>query len=221
MCAIVGLVVKEEISNADRDLLKRIFLESKIRGLHATGISWVDSGLIRTEKFPVGADIFVNQFDFGKLIGKMFIGHCRYSTSDLEWNQPIADEKLSLVHNGVVTQESSENWPIHFGGSYLTKNDTEIFFNRYKEGENPFLRLPNASGAVLTLSNERLTAFRNGKRPLWVTEMDSGWVLTSTKDIAIRSNLIGPIFSIDIGIEYRFTESGLNKISSFIGKDWQ
>ena len=53
MCAIIGAVIKNP-SLKDFEALKRVFIESKIRGMHATGISflprWTDE--IVTVKEP-------------------------------------------------------------------------------------------------------------------------------------------------------------------------
>ena len=98
-------------------MLHRVFLESRIRGMHATGLSYVKANSIVTQKLPVSADKF--PFDFESYLnedGNLYlVGHCRYSTSDLEYNQPIANERVSVVHNGVITQELYEDWELLHG----------------------------------------------------------------------------------------------------------
>ena len=111
MCSVIGAIIKEPRAE-DFLMLHRVFLESKIRGMHATGISFVKHGKLATDKRAIPADDF--PFNFPSYVnedGNLYlIGHCRYSTSDLEFNQPIANENLSVVHNGVITQELPEKW---------------------------------------------------------------------------------------------------------------
>jgi hypothetical protein len=40
MCSVIGAIIKEPRAE-DFLMLHRVFLESKIRGMHATGISYV------------------------------------------------------------------------------------------------------------------------------------------------------------------------------------
>ena len=54
------------------------------------------------------------------------IGHCRYSTSDLQYNQPIYNDDYSIAHNGVVSQEMPERWKELYGYDCKTKNDSEL-----------------------------------------------------------------------------------------------
>ena len=109
MCGVVGAILIEP-SKEDLLMLHRVFLESKIRGMHATGISYVKNNKVITEKLPVPANEF--PFKFAEYVnenGNLYlVGHCRYSTSDLEFNQPIATDDRSVVHNGVITQELPE-----------------------------------------------------------------------------------------------------------------
>ena len=128
MCAVIGAIFKNPTTE-DFEMIKRVFLESKIRGMHATGISflpaWSDDE-IETYKEPVPADRFewINKLDECVASdGNLYlIGHCRYSTSDLAYNQPMVapDLKKSIVHNGVITQELPENWQELYGYDTLT-----------------------------------------------------------------------------------------------------
>ena len=65
MCGIIGVIIKKP-SQEDFDTIKHVFLESKIRGMHATGLSYVKEYQIHTEKLPVAADQF--PFDFPKYL---------------------------------------------------------------------------------------------------------------------------------------------------------
>ena len=108
MCAVLGVSGK-----VDSQVIRRLFLESQIRGRHATGVSYYKEGKVHTIKEPLPAEKFLEKHDpkdwyEGDEI--VMIGHCRYSTSDLEFNQPIANDQSSIVHNGVISQEMPDRW---------------------------------------------------------------------------------------------------------------
>ena len=191
MCAVIGVYLQKPTSE-DFEMVKRVFLESKIRGMHATGISflpaWSDG--IETYKDHVPADQFpwINRLhecvaDDGNLY---LIGHCRYSTSDLEFNQPMESPSKSIVHNGVITQENPENWKELYGYDTLTKNDSELILR----DEDPLRQFTHMSMGVVELYDDRkIRLYRNGKRPLYLTTLHNGNIITSTKDIAVRAGL--------------------------------
>lgn len=195
MCSIIGAVINSP-SKADFDLIKRVFLESQIRGKHATGMSWLTNGEIQTIKEPIPADEFVtrhltNLEDFLDGSGILhFCGHSRYSTSDLRYNQPISNKKVSVVHNGVITQELPENWERLYGYSCETQNDTELLVHTIEEGISPLLRWSNSSLAVCELhADGHIRFYRNGKRPVYYSLLNNGIIVTSTADIAKRAGL--------------------------------
>jgi glutamine phosphoribosylpyrophosphate amidotransferase len=162
--------------------------------MHATGISYVKHGKIITEKRPVPADEF--PFNFPSYVnedGSLYmIGHCRYSTSDLEFNQPIANENLSVVHNGVITQELPENWKELYGYDCETKNDTELILHTAEDCISPLLRWKDSSLAVVELHVDKVIRFyRNGKRPLYLTSISNGCIITSTADVPKRAFVPG------------------------------
>jgi glutamine phosphoribosylpyrophosphate amidotransferase len=201
MCAVIGISI-HDVTESDIELIKRIFLESRIRGKHATGVSYIKGDAIVTFSLPVPADEFIEQFDFHDTIHNgdiNLIGHCRYSTSDLEYNQPIADGNKAIVHNGVISQELPENWEALYGIKCETKNDTELLLRT--EG-NPFAAWPNASISAIVLYPNELKVYRNGKRPLYETIVENGFILTSTKDIARRAGVQG----IAKKVEYKGTD---------------
>jgi len=193
MCSVIGAIIKEPRAE-DFLMLHRVFLESKIRGMHATGISYVKHGKIITEKRPVPADQF--PFNFPSYVnedGSLYlIGHCRYSTSDLEFNQPIANENLSVVHNGVITQELPEKWKELYGYDCETKNDTELILHTAEDCISPLVRWKDSSLAVIELHVDKVIRFyRNGKRPLYLTNISNGCIITSTADVPKRAEVPG------------------------------
>jgi glutamine phosphoribosylpyrophosphate amidotransferase len=198
MCSVIGAIIKEPRAE-DLLMLQRVFLESKIRGMHATGISYVKNGQIITDKRPVPADEF--PFNFESYInedGNLYlVGHCRYSTSDLEYNQPIANDNLSVVHNGVITQELPEKWKELYGYDCETKNDTELILHTAEDCISPLLRWKDSSLAVCELHVDKvLRVYRNGKRPLYLTNISNGCIITSTSDVPKRAEVPGSSVNI-------------------------
>lgn len=197
MCAVIGAFI-ENPSSRDLMTLADVFRESSIRGLHATGISWVRDNRIHTFISANPAGKFFEAFDLKNTVnedGNLYlIGHCRYSTSDLNYNQPLWDESLAIVHNGVVSQEMPENWEKLYGYKCQTRNDSELILHTLKAKKSPLVEFADASMAVIELYKEKkLRFYRNGKRPIYFTSLPNGGIITSTKDIALRADLHDPI----------------------------
>jgi predicted glutamine amidotransferase len=193
MCSVIGAVIQSPTKD-DFETLRRVFHESKIRGMHATGISIVLNNKIVTFKESVPADKFNHLDNLEEMInedGNLYlIGHCRYSTSDLEYNQPMADDTKSIVHNGVISQESPEKWKDLYGYDCMTKNDSELVLH----SKDPLREYSNMSMGVCELSlDKKVRFYRNGKRPIYFTLFDNGCIITSTKDIAKRAGLDIPV----------------------------
>lgn len=193
MCAVIGAYI-EKPSSVDLGMLAKVFYESSIRGLHATGVSWVKGGQIDSYIDAVPAIKFLESLDFGNCInedGNLYlIGHCRYSTSDLAYNQPLWNENVSVVHNGVVSQEMPENWEQLYGYKCKTRNDSELIVHTLQANKSPLEEFPDSSMAVIELYKEKkLRFYRNGKRPIYFTSLLNGGIITSTKDIASRAGL--------------------------------
>lgn len=208
MCAVIGTVLIKP-SGKDFDAIKRVFIESKIRGMHATGVSYVKDGKVHTHKEAVPADQF--NFNFKEYLnedGNLYlIGHCRYSTSDLEFNQPISNDSISVAHNGVITQELPEHWEDLYGYKCETKNDSELLLHTVEANKSPLVEWADESLAVCELSADKLMrVYRNGKRPLYLTSLANGCIITSTSDIASRANLFYPTMEIPMNVYLTFDE---------------
>lgn len=196
MCGIIGCYL-ESPSPGQINSVKRLFVESKVRGMHATGFSILEGGQVKTIAEPLPADKFVEEhFDPVKAgdYTLSLIGHTRYSTSDLRFNQPIqVFGDHAIAHNGVIDQR-----PISFWGEYgydlTTANDSELVYHSSHSGGEPLMEFPNASMAVCELNaNKGIRFYRNGKRPGWMVNVDNGFFVCSTKDIAIRSGFENPV----------------------------
>ena len=208
MCSVIGAIIhKPEYDDFQK--LEKVFHESRIRGLHATGISYVKEYTIHTVKLPVSADMFpFNWNDYVNEDGNLYlIGHCRYSTSDLEYNQPINNQTTSVVHNGVITQELPENWEELYGYKCETKNDTELILHTIDDDKSPLEVWKDSSLAVCELwFCKRLKVYRNGKRPLYLTSLDNGCIITSTRDVIVRAGITYPTVDVPMNTYITFDE---------------
>lgn len=191
MCAVLGVYL-EGPKPEQIETLKALFLESQVRGKHATGYSFLKGTKVVTKKKPLPAEEFLPEY-FEVEPGDytlQLIGHCRYSTSDLRFNQPIQGfTDSALAHNGVVTQEPPEAWG-RYGYKLQTSNDSELLYQAAHTGKEPLNEFPEASIAAceLTVKNG-LRWYRNGKRPLHYSLQDNGYFICSTFDIARRAGL--------------------------------
>jgi glutamine phosphoribosylpyrophosphate amidotransferase len=206
MCSVIGALIQNPTSK-DFESIRKVFLESKIRGMHATGLSYLKDDKVITFKEPVPADRFVHLDNLEEMVnddGNLYlIGHCRYSTSDLLYNQPIANDEHSIVHNGVITQELAENWDKIFNYKCETKNDSELVLH----SESPLEEYLDASMAVCELtSDKKLLAYRNGKRPLYLTSLTNGVIITSTADIPKRAGIKMPAVEVPMNTYITFDE---------------
>ena len=193
MCAIIGCYL-EKPTPLQIEILKRVFLESQIRGKHACGLSIINNDKVWSYITPQPAEMFVETFEWGCLLSESklrLIGHTRYSTSDLRYNQPLYGETVSIAHNGVVTQDPPELWG-RYGYELETSNDSELLLRSVIAGNEPLLEFPDASMAVCELSVANgLRFYRNGKRPAWIASQKNGLFVCSTSDIAKRAGLKG------------------------------
>ena len=61
MCAVIGAILRNP-SKQDFELLRNVFIESKIRGMHATGLSYLKGDKIITYKEPNSDNYFTITF---------------------------------------------------------------------------------------------------------------------------------------------------------------
>ena len=212
MCGIVAVDIND-ISSDQIEEVKRLLIETEIRGKHASGISWFSEGKVHTVKASKPISELLEEFDISKCVGDnngrlAMIAHIRYSTSDLDFNQPIGDEKFSIVHNGVITQSDPTLWHNEFRlGAPKGRNDSELIHMALVQGVHPLVRFDASSMAVATLSYKgHVRAFRNGRRPMWITELYNGAIATSTQDIVERADIeYVKQFKAVAGVDYNIT----------------
>jgi len=185
MCGVIGVSLKN-VTIDDINAIESLFKETQIRGRHATGVSFLINDKVVTHKAAMPVDEFLALYPIVDWIDDRqninAIGHCRYSTSDLKYNQPIGDDLSTIVHNGVISQEPPESWKERFGIDTETANDSELLYKRSNIDE-----WPDSSISALVLSKRGIMDMRNGKRPLWRASLKNGLIWASTEDIINRS----------------------------------
>jgi glutamine phosphoribosylpyrophosphate amidotransferase len=192
MCGIVG-VEFDSVKEGDIDIIKQVFLETEIRGKHASGIAWFDGTKLNCITRPKTISKLLKEFDLKQTIYNnkiRLIGHIRYSTSDIKYNQPIGDGNSYIVHNGVICQQDPSNWSELYGYYCETKNDSELLFHCIKNDENYLDKFSGCSVSALYLDEHGIKNFRNSLRPQWVGYVeDRGKIIASTKNILLRSGI--------------------------------
>lgn len=194
MCGVLGIAIKN-FSEKDYDLVRSLFIQSMIRGKHATGVSYVKNGKIITNKDPIPADEWISKQNLNEWRnedGNLYcIGHIRYSTSDLRYNQPFSTDELGIVHNGVISQEPPSTWFETYNLKTDTANDSELVLRAMEKKAHPLTYFSPASMAVCAVRNDKtITAFRNEERPLYYSYSPDKIIFASTADILKRSGII-------------------------------
>lgn len=214
MCGVIGVRLNT-VDSFEKKLVENVLRQTQIRGKHATGVSFVQNGQIKTVKEPIPVSEFLKLYSVEDWInedgGLYLVAHARYSTSDLRYNQPLYNDEMSIVHNGVVTQQPLEEW------KYATEtlNDSELILKSFENEIHPLMDFPTSSMSVCVLSRDKsLRCFRNHERPLWYNKIESGYVFTSTKDISVRSGLSTPL-KTEMFREYVVDKSGMNVMNYF------
>jgi glutamine phosphoribosylpyrophosphate amidotransferase len=201
MCGVIGVHL-EDVKKEDLKLIQSLFLQSMIRGKHATGVSFYSCGKIHTIKEPIPADKFIEKYDVREFVDPAtlsitLIGHTRYSTSDLRHNQPFQGRDTAIAHNGVISQD-----PDLWEYKTETGNDSELILRCIEQNDHPLEVYKNRSMAVVVLDGEELHAFRNHERPLWFANLRRGVVFSSTKDILKRSGVTEGIHQCEPLVKY-------------------
>lgn len=201
MCGIIGYY-SETPQAIHYGKIAGLFEQSKIRGTHSFGISFIDpaTSSIVTEKHhcideAIAAVLAIGEWEAPP---KLLIGHNRYSTSgdwrDIGNNQPLhlnpgKDSEMSLAFNGVIDMRDPVEWEGAHHARFQTKNDGEIFINKYVQSGDPieFVRRPNLSFAGVFICEGLGYALRNAQRPGWIALSDRAMFIASTRDIIARS----------------------------------
>tara|TARA_Y100001972_G_scaffold61171_1_gene74924 strand:+ start:96 stop:737 length:642 start_codon:yes stop_codon:yes gene_type:complete len=195
MCAVVGAFSKTKV---DLELFQKVMVQSMIRGKHASGIAWNNNGKLAYRIINESANFLA----FKNIDTNMIIGHARYSTSDLNYNQPIKTDKIAIVHNGVISQEHPDTWKDTYGYDFVTKNDSEIVLRSYENNKHPLQLDGSMATIILDMTNKpTILFFRNEQRPLYYST-DKDIYIASTKNILERSGF-EHILKTDSCVEYK------------------
>jgi glutamine phosphoribosylpyrophosphate amidotransferase len=203
MCGVIGIHLRD-VSRDDLELVSALFRQSMIRGKHATGVTYYKEEQLITIKESIPSDQFMDKWDIADWVDGTdlrMIGHVRYSTSDLRYNQPFQNEYVSIAHNGVISQDP-DNWEFETE----TENDSELILRAIEAGENPLEYYKDRSMAVVTLHHDGMMAFRNHERPLWYAERDNGIIFASTRDILERSGITDGLHKCERMVKYSFID---------------
>lgn len=207
MCGVIGVYLTD-ITEEDIALVERIFRQTMIRGKHATGVTYVDLHGLNTIKEPIPVTEFLEKYSIRDFVfddALKLIGHIRYSTSDLRFNQPFQGDGISVAHNGVISQD-----PDIWEYKTETLNDSELILRCIEAGDHPLETYKDRSMSVVSIEEDRLHAFRNHERPLWKAERWNGYIFASTKDILFRSGIRMGVSKCDPMVHYKYDmNSGL------------
>lgn len=203
MCGVIGVHLRD-VSHDDLLLVDALFRQSMIRGKHATGASYLKEEQLITVKESIPADQFMDKWDVADWVDGTtlrMIGHIRYSTSDLRFNQPFQNDYVAIAHNGVISQDP-DVWEFETE----TENDSELILRAIEAGENPLEYYKERSMAVVTLHHDGIMAFRNHERPLWYAKRDNGIIFASTRDILDRSGITSGLHKCEPMVKYSYID---------------
>ncbi|NUN06097.1 MAG: glucosamine 6-phosphate synthetase [Bdellovibrio sp.] len=104
MCGLFGLLSSEPVESDD---LKFLVKQSEQRGRDSSGVVF-----LKEDQY----DIHRADFNINKLLGKLgtlntnvIMGHSRLITNGLSDNQPVVEEDVCVLHNGIIVNED-EAW---------------------------------------------------------------------------------------------------------------
>jgi len=188
MCSIIACS-----GDWDKDIVYKILKNSRIRGLHSFGFSYIDENL-KTNKYLDFKNFSEELLDIKP---EKFIAHFRYSTSGdwkmLENNQPISFSNISLVFNGVIDMRTKNEMEEAYKIKMQSENDGELAILKYLSGIENLKDFINNSGRTFAgafLTNEnKIFAIRNKLRPMAISIQEKATYLSSTTDILKRSSI--------------------------------
>lgn len=201
MCGVIGMATNKP-NPLHRELLVRLFHESRVRGIHAFGFSHWDGSSVVTQRF-LRLDLCLAALPVAPT---RLIGHCRYSTSgdyaSIENNQPVRIGDAALVFNGVISMATKAEYEQHYGRQYATNNDGEIFLDKFvrEDAWESFVAFGRFSFAGLLLHRDKLIALRNPRRPLYQCDEAGSRFYASTADIFRRAGFLATAEPVPTGV---------------------
>ncbi len=203
MCGVLGYY-SEKPSSRDFLDLGRLLWQSKIRGLHAFGIAWLDWSSdsvqhFRFHRLEQVLETIAQLRKENRLNPACLILHTRYCQSGdwriLENNQPVVVGDFALAFNGVISMATKPEFESEFGVKCIADNDGEIFIRKVLAGEDPgaFVAGIRGSFAGAYLWGRKVWALRNARRPLYWYRREGSVFVTSTRDIFERALSVGDL----------------------------
>ena len=192
MCGLVGIIAKNKTGfySVDRDIFNQLLYADVLRGSDATGIFGVKkNGNLDLHKQAAPAGWFLAskayQENFSpKIISdyQMIIGHNRKAThgdrKDADAH-PFYNEPICLVHNGMISN--------HKELCSEATVDSNAVCNAFAKGDFKET-LKDIEGAFAfiwyNIKDKILYFIRNDRRPLFIVETNTTWILISEKEMA-------------------------------------
>lgn len=231
MCGLAGYkVLKNGRPYQAIRVFEAVLLQSQIRGRHATGVAYVLEGEVHSVSLPVPAKGFLEHkyWDDVKnnVVPRELIAHCRYSTSG-KTNQPIQMYRaMALVHNGLVSMGTKQEFQQKYAIRTETDCDSEIILQKVNDayegrefeavhGEYSFADAvahglqairkvdPPIFACGFLDSQGVVTVVRDHLRPLWFYFIKEWGVIgfASTRDIIDRAfKALGNLPDADVAI---------------------
>jgi amidophosphoribosyltransferase len=200
------------------------------RGQESAGIAVGDGDTVMVNKdLGLVTQVF-KESDFAALVGKVAVGHVRYSTAGCvdSWEaaQPhlsaIGDEIIALAHNGtLVNTDRLRVELVERGISFRSATDSEVaakligYFTQkshhMRQGIRQTMELLDGAYAMALITSTALYAFRdpNGIRPLVIGRFPEGTYAVASETCAL--DIVGATYVRDVrpGEVIRINEEGL------------
>lgn len=232
MCGILGYKFLNHPQLDAMGFIERLFLESEIRGRHASGFTILaDPGELETTKAPLPVSEFILKDRLWKRCKtdppRAMVAHTRYSTSG-DWddnnnNQPLATNRFALVHNGLVSMGTPEEYGPLYGLPLTTANDSEVILKAIWKEKGSIINAmsrvyevePPIFACGLLDFDGNVSCWADNIRPLYIF-MVPEWDLlgfASTKDIIMRAakGVDVIVFKAKPFHVYRLTADAVNK----------
>lgn len=189
MCGIVGFQA-ETFNDKHLDTLIALMEQSKIRGLHAFGMAyldrWAKPQVFKSHRLRDLFEVLDEQRP------TTLIFHNRYSTSgdfaDHANNQPVVWNASALVFNGVLSMKTKPEMEAEYGLKMDCENDGELFL-RHLDDPMGFLRKSRGTFAGMWLTGGIVRFLRNQMRPAYGLKTNDATFVASTADIMVRAGL--------------------------------
>jgi glucosamine 6-phosphate synthetase-like amidotransferase/phosphosugar isomerase protein len=212
MCGICGFVVDNavgfknltgrDVADDLSNLLKKLMVESRSRGTHASGVASVSRELeVGLLKKDVSSDLFIRDRKFEEFCGKFLdektrtvIGHTRHETKGNNKNNynnhPIFSGRVIGIHNGHINNDEDLWTKTGFKKERQGKVDSEVIFHLIDifAQKNGF-KIGNAIHSVSKqLEGSYACAVVHLQKPkyLWLFNRTSPIYLYSCKEVGLK-----------------------------------